>query len=371
MFRADDIDVVHSDARFRLPGMEDLERVGVCDGPFYEWRKRTLPVLDGSEHLRLRFFVNSAFSPRQMQRLQEVARERAHALIDRHAESGRMEVLRDFSDDLPLWSMCRFIGLDEEDWLEILECLVGTEDMFSPALTAQQRERGEASIVALNDYVARLVNERRRSPRKDLVSELVALQAKSGEPGEQDFIALLVNVIGGAVGSTRAAISNAILEFARHPEQAALVRDDAALIGPAVEECLRFHPPFRLARRVARERLQMFGVVLEAGQSVLMLRGTYNRDPERFEQPHRFDIRRPPQRNLSFGYGPHMCLGQSIARVNLQQGITAFLQRCRDLELVAQPLRLPFTMDEKLDALQVSFRHQPRTKARPIPIKTS
>ena len=121
LLHADDIDRVHADAAFRMPGMEDLERVGVRDGPFYEWRKRTLPVLDGTEHLKLRFFVNSAFSPRQMQRLRELARERAHRLIDVHAAAGSMEVLRDFSNDLPLWSMCRFMGIDEDDRLQLGE----------------------------------------------------------------------------------------------------------------------------------------------------------------------------------------------------------------------------------------------------------
>lgn len=360
LLHSDDIDELHTSKHFRMPGLEDLERVGVMDGPFYEWRRRTLPVLDGEQHMKLRGFVSASFSPRQMDRLRIIASERAHELIDACTESGEMDVLGGFADDLPLWSMCRFIGIDEGDRQKILGFLVGTEDMFSFPLTAEKRRQGETSIVALHEYVADLIAKRTLEPGDDVISRLVVTQNESDFPDIDTFIALLVNVIGGAVGSTRSALSNAILEFARNPEQTAQLRKQPDLIPRAVEECLRFHPPFRIGRRVVRSAVRAFDLDLAAGQTILVLRAAYNRDPARFERPDEFDIFRPENRNLSFGFGPHMCLGRAIAKVNLQEGLKVFHERCDDLAVIGSPQRIPFTVDEKLDGLRLRMSVQPQ-----------
>jgi cytochrome P450 len=360
LLHSDDIDELHTSKHFRMPGLEDLERGGVMDGPFYEWRRRTLPVLDGEQHMKLRGFVSASFSPRQMDRLRIIASERAHELIDACTESGEMDVLGGFADDLPLWSMCRFIGIDEGDRQKILGFLVGTEDMFSFPLTAEKRRQGETSIVALHEYVADLIAKRTLEPGDDVISRLVVTQNESDFPDIDTFIALLVNVIGGAVGSTRSALSNAILEFARNPEQTAQLRKQPDLIPRAVEECLRFHPPFRIGRRVVRSAVRAFDLDLAAGQTILVLRAAYNRDPARFERPDEFDIFRPENRNLSFGFGPHMCLGRAIAKVNLQEGLKVFHERCDDLAVIGSPQRIPFTVDEKLDGLRLRMSVQPQ-----------
>lgn len=149
--------------------------------------------------------------------------------------------------------------------------------------------------------------------------------------------------------------ANAIYEFAKHPEQAELLRDDETLAPQAVEEALRYHPPFRFGRRLVAQATAMFGQDLEAGQSILVLHSAYNRDPQRFENPHRFDILRPERRHLSFGFGTHFCLGRAVARTNLQEGLKVFLGRCRTIELVEEPKRIPFTVDEQLESLHIRF----------------
>ncbi len=174
---------------------------------------------------------------------------------------------------------------------------------------------------------------------------------------DEDFLALIVNVIGGAVGSTRSAIGNGIHLLLSHPEQARLVRDEPEWARAAVEECLRFQPPFRVGRRVAREPVAAFGLELSAGDSVFIWRMAANRDPERFERPDQFDIRRPPRPHLSFGHGTHFCLGQALARVEVQEAITALLTRFPAAKLVTrEPERVPFTMDEQIASLIVQLR---------------
>jgi cytochrome P450 len=356
LLHADDIDTIHVDPHFKVPGLLNLEQLGIRDGPFYEWRSQAMAVMEGEDHRRLRGFVSQAFAPRQMIRLRALARQRAGELIDSRAHAREMEVLADFATDLPLWTMCRFIGIDDEDRQDISRFLVGTEEGFASPMTPERRQRCEASIVALNDYVAGLIRWRRAEPHQDMVSLVVAEQEKPDGPTERELVSLLVNIIGGSVGSTKAAFANAIYEFARHPDQAEILRNDETLAPQAVEEALRYHPPFRFGRRLVAEATRMFGCDLEEGQSILVLRAAYNRDPERFEDPHRFDILRPERRHLSFGFGSHFCLGRAVARTNLQEGLKVFLDRCGEIELAQEPRRIPFTVDEQLESLRIRFK---------------
>jgi len=342
-----------------VPGVSDLARIGITDGPFYEWRKQTLAVKTGKEHARLRAFVGPAFAPHQMERLRAVARERAHALIDACAGKGEIEVLNEFAGDLPLWSMCRFIGIAEEDRQRIGAFLTGTEEGFTSPMTPDRRQRVETSITALNTYIAGMIERQRSRPADNLVGKLLRRQAEPDGPTDDEILSLVVNIVGGSVGSTRAAFANAILEFAHHPDQAEIVRRDPDMAPRAVEECLRFHPPFRFGRRVVETAVHMFDLDLGPGESIFVPRQAVNRDPARFESPDRFDVMRPQKRHFSFSYGSHLCLGHAVARTNLQEGLKVFLERCADLELLEEPERLPFVPDEQLKSLRVRFRPKP------------
>jgi cytochrome P450 len=362
LLKADDVDKLYIDRHFTVPGTTDLERAGIADGPFYEWRKQTLAVKTGREHARLRNFVGPAFERRQMERLRALARERAHALIKACADKGEIEVLSEFAGDLPLWSMCRFIGIDEEDRQRIGAFLVGTEEGFTSPMTPDRRQRVEAAITALNDYIAAMIDRQRSQPTDNLVGMLLKKQAEPDGPTDDEILSLVVNIVGGSVGSTRAAFANSILEFARHPEQADIVRRDFDVVPQAVEECLRFHPPFRFGRRVVETAVHMFDLDLEPGQSIFVPRQAVNRDPARFESPDIFDVLRPQRRHLSFSYGPHLCLGHAMARTNLQEGLKAFLEHCENLELAEEPERVPFVPDEQLKSLRVRFSPRRHTE---------
>lgn len=227
-------------------------------------------------------------------------------------------------------------------------------------MTPEKRTRVEKSIVALDTYVTDLIARRRANPCDDVVSMLVNAQSKPGGPGDRELLSLIVNIIGGSVGSTRAALSNSIYEFARHPDQAALLCNDPSLATTAVEECLRFNPPFRLSNRVVKEGTTMFGHDLKEGETIFVPRLAYNRDPDRFEDPDTFNILRPEKRHISFGFGAHFCLGQAVARTNLQEGLKVFLERCHNIQLIEEPKRIPFTVDEQFEALYIRFDHVPR-----------
>jgi cytochrome P450 len=327
----------------------------MTDGPFYEWRRRTMNVVDGDEHARLRGLVARAFTPRRVEAVRADTYAHARDLLDAAAQHDRRDFLADYAADLPLWLICRFLGLPVDARGEIARFLAGTEEAFTDPLTAAGRARAEAGIVALGDYVEVLIAERRAAPAEDLVSDLLEAHAE-GRVDHDELVALVVNVIGGAVGSSRAAIANALLVLAQRRDVADWVRADAERVRPTVEESLRYHPPFRSGRRVATRSVHAFGLDLEPGDTVYLARQAANRDPDRFVDPDHFDPRRfvsgrADARHLSFGYGPHFCLGQALARLDLDEALRAFLDHPVRWRLAAEPRRIPFTIDEQLDAL--------------------
>jgi cytochrome P450 len=312
-----------------------------------------MAVADGQRHDRLRGSVIRAFTPRRVERLRSALSVHAAEVLRSVTSDETFDVVSGYARDLPLWLICEFLGLPQAAAAELDELLTGTEEMFTDPLTPQRRARAEDGIVALGGYVRQLVEERRRSPREDLVSDLLAAQV-AGQLSYEEIVALVVNVLGGAVGSSRAAIANALYLLLRHPEQLAYVRQDRERLPAAVEECLRISPPFRLGRRLVTERTDALGVQLAPGESVIVARQAANRDPTRWHDPDIFDVRRRPERHYSFGYGPHFCLGQALARLDIQEAVWTFCTALPSVTLLTeQPRRVPFTADEQLEELVV------------------
>jgi cytochrome P450 len=355
LLAADDLDLVHTHPAFGQPGLRALERLGVHDGPFYDWRRLTMPAHDGPTHERLRATVVRAFTPRRVDGLRISLREHATKVLQILAARDAFDVVSDYADDLPLWLVCSFLGLPTSAREEIATFLEGTEAGFTDPLTPEARRTAEDGIVALGAYVERLVAERARSSQEDLVSDLIEAEG-AGRLSRAELVALVVNVLGGAIGSSRAAIANSLLVLLRHPEQTAWVRASIdERLAPAIEECLRYHPPFRSGRKLVRDDNDVFDVQLSAGDTVFLARQAANRDPQRWIEPDRFDVSRRPERHYSFGYGPHFCLGQALARLDVQEAVRAFLVELPEARLVtSEPRRVPFTADEQLEELVVA-----------------
>jgi cytochrome P450 len=356
LLRADDIELAHTHPAFGQTGLRALELLGVHDGPFYEWRSKTMAAHDGSVHDRLRSTVVRAFTPLRVQKFRDALAGHARDLLAGARRRESFDIVTDYADDLPLWLICEFLGLPVEERAEIAGFLAGTETGFVDPLTPAGRQVAEDGIVALERYVERLVAARAADPDEDLVTDLLAAE-QEGRLDRAELVALVVNVLGGAVGSSRAAITNSLLLLLTHPEQAAWVRADRDRLGPAIEECLRYHPPFRSGRKLVMADNDCFGVELRAGDTVFLARQAANRDPARWEDPDRFDVTRAPERHFSFGYGAHFCLGQALARIDVQEAVRVFFDEFPDARLVTvTPRRVPFTPDEQIEELRASPR---------------
>ncbi len=184
LLRADDLDTVHVDHAFGQPGVLALERLGVHNGPFYEWRGRSMAAHDGSVHTRLRSTVVRAFTPMRVERLRASLGDHARTMLTAARRQGSFDVVTDYASDLPLWLICEFLGLPVDAREEIATFLEGTESGFTDPLTADKRQVAEVGIVALGRFVGGLIAEQRdRAAGRPRVRPARRRSARDGSTG--------------------------------------------------------------------------------------------------------------------------------------------------------------------------------------------
>jgi cytochrome P450 len=316
-------------------------------GPWHLFDKRfSMQSLDGSEHRRQRAIVSKGFTPRMVRRLAETARATAHACVDAVAASGRCEFVRDLAAPVPLRLIADMLGLPAEHFALFAR--------WSDAVA-----NGEAGVASSSDFAAlqaRLeallhaeADRRRSEPRDDLISAVVAAETDGllhfgGEDSfvgfaKDDLVSFAQFVLLAGNETTRNAISRGMLALIEHPDQRAKLRASPEWMPGAVDEILRWTSPVRVLRRVVTSDTELHGKKLRAGDSVLLLYLSANRDERAFEDPFAFRIDRQPNEHLTFGIGPHYCLGANLARMEIATVIGVVLDRLPDLRIAAGGVR--------------------------------
>ncbi len=344
---------------FRAEGIEVLERRGFVPGdPMHTWRKNALGVMEGDDHRRVRSLASSALSRRRMDDLRPLIRRHANALLDEAEGRGELDAHRDYAQPLPRRVMMDFLGLDAEELTGSQRPMAGVNivDCFGPRVTPELREEANRAIQASMDHVARLYESRRREPRNDLLTHLVQARDEAGRISEGELLTLFSTIFGSGA-STTSIIASGMLELTRHPEQAELLRSDPERWKRgASEEVLRYRPSITAVGQKASAPLEAFGHGFAAEEPLSVILGAANRDPERWEDPDRFDIRRDPKTtSLTFGIGAHVCLGHAMARATVEEALEVFVSRCDELSLRNEPRWIPFVMENKLERLEIGF----------------
>ena len=345
---------------FIAEGIEVLERRGFKPGdPMHTWRKNAIGVMEGADHRRVRSLASAALSKRKMDDLRPLIRKHAHALLDAKAKQDELDAHRDYAAPLPRLVMMDFLGLDKDELAGSQRPMSGANivDCFGPNVTAELRNTANRAIAKSMDHVAQLYEKRRSEPRDDLLTHLAQAKDEHGELSDGELLTLFSTIFGSGA-STTAVIASGILELTRHPDQAALLRSDPERWKKsASEETLRFRPSITAVGQKAAREMQAFGLRFEKHQPLSVILGAANRDPSRWDDPDRFDIRRDPKlTSLTFGIGQHLCLGHAMARATVEEALAVLVERCDELSLRNEPRWIPFVMENKLDALRVGFR---------------
>ena len=317
--------------------LRDHERFGAEDRRFYEAGLTTMLDIDPPDHTRLRALVSRAFAPRSVSRWHERVQEIADRLLDAVAGHERIDLIAALGYPLPVIAIAEMLGVPAEDmdrfesWSNDIALIV--EPILAPAQVAGVR-RATGELFA---YFETIVEARRREPRDDLVSALLAAEEKGDRLTREELLSTMLLILVAGNETTRNLIGNGMLALLRHPDQLRRLRDEPDLLEPAVDELLRYDSPVQLDGRVVREDLVMGGKRMRAGQKAIALLGAANRDPAAFENPDTLDIGRREKSHLSFGRGIHYCLGASLAVLEARIAFRGLLDRFPSIRLAAEP----------------------------------
>jgi cytochrome P450 len=298
--------------------------------------------MEPPDHTRVRGLVSSAFTARSIERMREHGRRVAAELIDGALAAGEVDLVRAVSAQLPLILIAGVLGVPASEYgvmRQIGQALgrgIDPDDLMSPEEVAMRT----AGVRAGMDFYRDLVRQRRADPREDVISTLAQAEA-AGELTETEMLGTLV-LLTGAGQTTTNMISGLFLMLARQPEQLDRLRRDPDLLAPAVDELFRFDGPTHLTARTARREVTVAGRTFGAGEGVLLILGSANRDPDAFTEPARFDIDRyargnPVKRHLAFGQGLHYCIGAPLARLELEVLLRTLIERVSAVTLLADP----------------------------------
>jgi cytochrome P450 len=288
------------------------------------------------DHTRLRGLVAKAFTARTVEDMRPRIQQIVDATLDRVAPNGQMDVMREFAYHLPVIVICEMLGIPEEDHAMFLENAGKGGRLLDPvALSREELDQANAGHLAQAAYFKRLFDLRRREPGDDLTTHLVQAEEEGSKLSEAELTANIMLLFGAGHETTVNLIGNGLLALHRNPDQLDLLKRDPSLMPHAIEEMLRYDSSVQMTGRTTLDDVEIGGVEIARGNSVLCLLGAANRDPAMFPDPDRLDITRPNVRPLSFGGGIHFCLGAQLARIEGEIALNSLLARLPDLRLDA------------------------------------
>ncbi len=300
-----------------------------------EWQQhaalRRLPDImlwaNPPDHTRLRKLAGFAFTNRAVQAMRPAITGMVDGLADTLAERGTIDYMKDFAFPLPAMATGRLLGVPTEDLPSLQGPMRAFQDVYELGLTPETLAACDEGAQFTDDYFAALVADRRKHPGDDLLSALIAAQDGADQLSEGELIGMCNLLFGAGFETTTNLLGNGMLALLRHPDQMARLREDPGLIPGAVEEMLRYDSPTQLGNRVTESPVEIGGVMIPIGASVVALVGAAHRDPRRYPDPDRFDVTRTDAPVLSFSSGIHYCLGAALARLEAQVAFSTLLER--------------------------------------------
>jgi cytochrome P450 len=289
---------------------------------------RTLLELEGAEHRASRALVSPSFRTALLERWRsELVEVVVHELIDRFAPRGRAELTREFTFAFPVQVIARIMGLPRQDYLRFQRLSIELLNVV------YDWDCGLAASRSLKTYFTEVLAERRRNPQDDLISTLAESEIDGTRLTDDEIFAFLLLILPAGVETTYRASGNLMVALLTEPALMAGLRADRSMLRGAFEEALRWEPPITTVVRRAVRDCELGGVAIPAGTHVSVSVAAANRDPARYPDPDRFDPTRRNIAHLTFGGGPHLCLGMHLARMEATVAINALLDRLPDLRL--------------------------------------
>jgi cytochrome P450 len=325
----------------RTPTPQQLEAMGMVAElqPIARVMVKQMLFMDAPAHTRLRALCASAFTPARVAALKQHIQDIADGLLDRVIASGRMDVIADFANPLPAIVTAELFGVPAEDHQDLKDWSTDFAEMLGNFQHNPDRARRVlSSTEKLLEYFQRAIREQEKNPRPGLVNSLMNAEVDGCRLTEEEIVAnLIVTMVGGQETTTNL-IGNGLVSLLNNPAQLELLKGDSSILPSAIEELLRYESPSQHTARLAPDDMVLGGKQIQKRQAVIAVFAAANRDPERFPEPDKLDLRRTDNRHVAFAWGAHYCFGAPLARMEGQIAFETLLRRLPGIQLESQQL---------------------------------
>jgi cytochrome P450 len=300
---------------------------------------------DPPSHTKMRALISRAFTPRMVADLEPRIRELSRTLLDAVIERGAMDLAVDYAVPLPMQVIAGMIGIPPEDWATFKawsDAILTLSYARTGGAQAEQSGRDFKMVTGeMSAYLLEMSAQRRTNPRDDLLTRLLQAEVDGQRLAHEEILGFFQLLVVGGQETTANLINNAILCLTEHPEQLKRLQEQPGLLGPAIEEVLRYRAPLQWVMRAPRKDVELHGKVIPAGKLVLPMIGSANRDSKQFPRAEVFDIARDPNPHLAFGHGIHACLGAALARLEARVVLPDLLGRLKNLQVESPDSWMP------------------------------
>ena len=291
--------------------------------------------LDPPEHSRIRKLLNKEFTPNMIQRLRPRIQQVVDALLDQAFAKTEIEFMTDFANPLPVRVIAEMLGIRSEDQREFQIWSDDLADFFGNSTpNLDSARRAQNSLISLTEYFRALLPERREHKGDDLVSLLLRVEEEGEVLTGEELLAQCTLLLVAGHETTRNLLGNGMLALLQHEDQFAKLRQNPSLVQSAVREFARYDSPVQFSGRAVTEDFSWHDQEIKQGQTVILLLGSANHDPEKFSDPERLEISRDEGMPLSFGHGTHFCIGAALAYTEAEVAFSTLLQRAPSLKML-------------------------------------
>jgi cytochrome P450 len=329
----DDVLLVLKDRRFNVSLIPNVvkrqaEIMGKSFHGIEGFVKKAIVFTEDPDHARLRKLVHPAFTSKVVQAERGMIEGLVEKCLQKAFDKKEIDIIHDFADPVSLGVLCHRLNLPESMHSTVKEWMHDIRYLLDPGLMKNEDYiRVENVVQTFKGYLAELIDERRKNPGDDFMSQLIVSSQGSDQLTDDEILLLCIMTFVAGGETTRHLIGNAVFELLSHPSELTRLQQAPELISSAIDEVLRYNTPLQQTKRYATEDVEIEGKTIKEGDQLLLCLSAANRDPSRFKNPDVFDITRKNNKHLSFGYGMHNCLGGFLTTLEAQLACGQLFQR--------------------------------------------
>jgi cytochrome P450 len=327
---------------------DPLAESGTAFGPY-----KMMLMMDPPEHTGFRKLIRSEFTLPTAKLRAERIHALARQIVDAVIEKGSCDFVADVAGEMPSFVMAELMGLPMDDGRELYKLT----EIIHTSPEALPPGAGGQAVAKMFEYGSGVIAAKRAKPADDLASKLLACEVDGRRLDDMEFLLFFLLLVDAAGDTTRNLLSGGLLALMENPDQLAWLKADLpARLPSAREELLRWTSPVIYMRRTAKRDAELGGKQIREGDKVVMYFGSANRDGAKFDRPDTLDLSRDPNEHIAFGTGPHGCLGQHIARIEIDAMLAEVLTRMDAFQLAADPEWLPSNFISGPKAMPLTFK---------------